>query len=243
MRLDRSARAAGVGVEPVRPERLPLVLVHRDRKIRHHDHPARTVRHAAQQPRHRGRAVGNPRRADEPRRRRSVPAFRQPPKQPRAPVREIDPTDPREFPRPAIEHDLEQRQRAFPMRRHRLVELDLPQPDRRDILDQQLVERPREIAREPHRFRRIDRLAAARAFLGDHPREDHPPLERLDRGRDRLDRIRRIERRADALVERGIADRDHPRQQQPARARADERVGQRALGAVVGEQHQPARKP
>ena len=51
---------------------------------------------------------------------------------------------------------------------------------------------------------------------------------------------RAVERAADPLVQLGIADRDQPRQQQPAAARPHERIGDRPHRAIVGQQDAPA---
>ena len=73
----------------------------------------------------------------------------------------------------------------------------------------------------------VDRLARPRALLADQPREDHPPRERRDRGRQRPSASPgRAPRPPPRPV--GVADRHQPRQQQPAAARAHERVGHRA---------------
>ncbi len=106
-----------------------------------------------------------------------------------------------------------------------------------DLLDQQLIERAGEIGGEAQRLGRV----GAEMEL-DEPGEQHQPPRRLDRRRHRLVLVERLEHAADPLVELGIADRDQPRQQQPAVRAAHERVLDRPRGAVVGDEHD-ARAP
>ena len=103
-----------------------------------------------------------------------------------------------------------------------------------DFLDRQRVERAREVGGEAHRF------GGAVVGAAQDPREAQLAVERVDRGRQGLGEVERVERAADAVVELGVADRDQPRQDQPAAAGADEGLGQRADGAVVGQQDAPS---
>ena len=84
----------------------------------------------------------------------------------------------------------------------------------RHFLDRQRVERSREVGGKAHRFRRP--LPAP-----PHDRRQcQLPGERVDRARDGIGTIGRIERAADAVVEIGIADRNQPRQHEPIAADA-----------------------
>ena len=123
---------------------------------------------------------------------------------------------------------------AGELRGHRVRE-----PRRRHLLDEQLVQHAAEIGGEAQRLGRLDRATLAR--FGDEAGKHQLAVERIDRRRD-LRGAQRIERGADRLVQRRIADRDEPRQQQAAFCTPDERVADRARGAVVGQQHQPARE-
>ena len=66
--------------------------------------------------------------------------------------------------------------------------------------------------------------------------EGKQPVQWIDRRRDRLVCVERLECAADALLELRIPDRDQPRQQQPATARPHECLGDGAHRAVVGKQ-------
>ena len=101
-----------------------------------------------------------------------------------------------------------------------------------DPLDQQLVERPGEVLRQPEGLRRVD----VRHMLLDEPGEKEQPFERLDRGRKPLPLPQRLERPADPLVQLRIADRNEAGKQQAAARAPDEGVRERPGGAVVGDQ-------
>ena len=88
----------------------------------------------------------------------------------------------------------------------------------------------RKVLREPKR------LGAAAVLAPNDVGQRQQPVERIDRRRNRLAIVDRVERAADPLVELGIADRDQPRQQQAAAAGANEGLGDGAHGAVVGQQ-------
>ncbi len=117
--------------------------------------------------------------------------FRHAIEQPSAPLGEVDPPQPFQRARPALRDDREQHQRMLPML-GKLAGVIGQQARRRHFLDEQLVERARQIAREAHRLGGI----GVGPRLRDQPREDHPALERRHRGRHRLRVVGGIERRA-----------------------------------------------
>ena len=85
--------------------------------------------------------------------------------------------------------------------------------------------------------------AADSSGLAHQRCQQRQTLERIDRGRDRIAVVGRIERTADALVELRIADRDQSRKQQAGAARADKGVGHGADGAIVRQQDAPRGQP
>ena len=100
-----------------------------------------------------------------------------------------------------------------------------------DLLDQQRSNVRARSARQPQRLR---------AALAPSPRTNSASIssrsQRFDRRRDRLAVVDRLQRAADPLIQLRIADRDQPRQQQPASAGPHERFRDRPHGAVVGKQ-------
>ncbi len=125
------------------------------------------------------------------------------------------------------------------MHRQVIEQHHVTQRARRDLLDQHLIERPPQIPRQPHRLRRID--AAVMRF--DQPRQDHPPLQRIDRRRDRRVIVGRIQKRPRRLVQLRVADRHHAREQESPSTRPHERIGDRPLGTIGRHQHHPPRQP
>ncbi len=132
--------------------------------------------------------------------------------------------------RPVLVDQLQLRERVLPVARevvrlgHRLLE-----PSRIDLLDQQRIERPREVGGQPQASPRVPSPGTIDARRSSRS-------VGIDRRRDRLTLVDPIERAADALIELGIADRDQPRQQQAAAARSNERLGHAAHGTVVRQQ-------
>jgi hypothetical protein len=79
-------------------------------------------------------------------------------------------------------------------------------------------------------------------MLLDESGEQEQALGRIDSRRDRLLVTERLQRTADPLVQLRIAHRHEPREKQPAIRTANERVGDRSCGAVVGNEDQPLGK-
>ena len=109
----------------------------------------------------------------------------------------------------------------------------ISQPARLHLLDQQGIERARQVGGEAQTLRRP---------LPDDRGQRQQPLHRLNRRRDRLVIVDRVERAADAVVELGIADGDQSRQQQSAAARPHERLGDGPHRKVVGQQDPATRE-
>jgi hypothetical protein len=245
MRLDRPSAFALLG-GPVAAERVPLVLRRGDVDAGKYDHAVGQPAHHRHQPRNRGRAGGDTRGDHETRRRRRLPALGDPVEQQVAPLRHVDRAARDQFGGPAFQDRLEQVERMLPVLRQFGRRHDVGQPSRIEFLDQQLVEGRGEVARQPDRLAGVDRLADRRAHLADQPGEDHLPVERIDDRRDRRGVIRllvvldRIEQPAKPLFEIGIADRDQPRQQQPALGAPHERVADRPRRPVVGNEDDAA---
>ena len=91
---------------------------------------------------------------------------------------------------------------------------------RLDLLDQQRIERPRQVRRH---------AAAPRPRVSPSPAPVRASassrVSGSTAGGTGSSSIGRVERAADPLLELGVADRDQPRQHQPAAAGADERLG------------------
>ena len=119
-------------------------------------------------------------------------------------------------------------------RQVRKVSNDVAQLARVDLLDNELVEGAGEILGQAQRLGGID----ARQMPLDEPGQGQQPLDRVDRGRDRL--AQRLERAADPGVELLIADRHQPVQQKAPFGAADERIGDGTRRAVVRNQDKPA---
>jgi hypothetical protein len=115
MGFDRAAREPGYGVGIMRAECVPFLVGQRQVEPGEHHQTLRHVGYAPQQPRDRRRGVGHARRTHYPGRRHAPPSLGEPVEQCRAPCRRIDPLQPRQFAGPALQHDLERRQRAPPM--------------------------------------------------------------------------------------------------------------------------------
>ena len=110
-------------------------------------------------------------------------------------------------------------------------------PVERNLFDEQLIERTRQILRQPQRLPGPALVAAL-----DQAGEQHQPLHRCDGWRDLRAVFERVQGAADPFVEFGVADRDQTRKQQSALRAPDECVLDRALCTVVRNQHDPARK-
>ena len=109
------------------------------------------------------------------------------------------------------------------------------QPGRIHFLDQQLVERARQVLGETQRLGRADSQVPL-----DEPGQQHQPFQRLDRRRDRLLAVERLEQAADPLIDLRIADRHQPRQQQARRrSGAGTRPGSRARRGCSGTSNRP----
>ena len=99
------------------------------------------------------------------------------------------------------------------------------------MLHSQAVERTTSVLRQRNR-----RGGAPAVTLAANPQECSKRCSGSTAGGTCLAVIERLQRSADALVQAPDRRSDQPRQQQPAAARADERVGDRAHGAIVGQQ-------
>ena len=216
----------------VRPKRVPFLLGQDVRKpqARQDDHAfghPRDARDQRRDGRRGGRDAGRDREAG---RRLVLPALGQRAQQPVAPLGEVDRAPLGQQLRPAL---VDQLKRSSDFSQWRASSLGfgrrLPQaaPGRS----------PRSAAR---RASARDRRPAAALSAVPSPSRRSPPASasaRADRspaGSPPL--VDPVERAADPLVELGIADRDQPRQQQPAAARPDERFGDGAHRAIVGQQ-------
>ncbi len=240
MGLDRAAAQARGLVRLVRAERIPFVRRHVEVEAGKDDQPVVEAGDDPKQPGDGGRRAGDSGGGDEARRRRLAPAFGDGGEQAVAAVGEVDPAALGEQPGPLVEYYTQSIERFLPVEREvGQVGGEAAQAGGLDLLDEQLVERPGEILGEPERLRRLDSGEMAL----DQPGEQEQPLDRLDRGRDVLPVPERLERAADPLVELRIADRDEPRQEQPAAGAPDEGVGDRPGGAVVGDEDDSGGEP
>ena len=117
--------------------------------------------------------------------------------------------------RPILVDQLQLRERFLPMPRQiaRFRPTASRNRDGSNLLDQQRVERPGEIRRQPQA------LPATLLAIDDRCQRQQP-LGRLDRRRQRL-LVDPVERPADPLVELRVADRDQARQQQAVAARPE----------------------
>ena len=227
------ALAPARGIGRVRAEHVPFGIGDGDGEIGEDDHALGQPGDDALEPGDGRGAGGDAGGADEAGRGRGSPALRHLVDQQAAAIGEIDAAEPGEFPGPAFEDDLEEVERAFPMGGELGAEVELLEAARRDLLDQQLVERGGEVAGKADGFGGV----VAGLGLLDQPGEDELALERADCGGDGFGIPRRIEHR---LVELGVADRDEAREEKAAAAGADEGVLDGALGTVVGEQDDAA---
>ena len=202
-----------------------------------HDHAFGHVRDAPQQRGDRRRGGGDPGRDREAVRRRALPPLGHRPQQAVAPLGKVDPPIGGEDRRPAIEDRAQPVERQLPVARQLgCIGGRFGQPRRRDFLDQQRIERPRQVGGKAHRLGRAGPVAR------DQPGERQQTRQRIDRRRDWIGCVGRVERAADPVLELGVADRHQARQHQPRAAGADEGFGDRPHGAIVGQQDAPARQ-
>ena len=116
----------------------------------------------------------------------------------------------------------------------------------RDFLDQQAVHRLRHHSRLPEQRWALRGLIAH--FLAQQRGEAQPAIGRIDGRGNAITAAKRIEQRAEGLVQRKIADGDHARQQQALVAAvlahpANERLAHRADRAPAGQQQGQPRQP
>ena len=185
-----------------------------------------------------GAAVVIPARADEARRRPRPPAPGDRVQEQISPPGEIDAAAFLQQRRPVGEDHAELVERLLPVERKlRQLRREARKTRRIDLLDQQLIERARQVRGEAQRFGGV-----AAAVVLHQPADQHQPPRRLDRRRDRR-LAQGLEHPADPLVELGIADRHQTGQQQAAAGAAHERILDRAGRAIIGDEHDPFGEP
>ena len=189
-------------------------------------------RHGAEQGGDCGSGGGDTRGDGEARRRRARPAAGGGAEQAVAAIGEVNRAAPGKLGGPGGDDRLQPVERFLPVAGEIVGGGDrLGEFRRRNFLDRQRVERAGKVGGEAHRFGRAFPAAP------DDRGERELAGERVDRGGDKLVTVGGIERAADAVVEVGITDRDQARQDEPAAAGADERLGDAADRAVVGKQY------
>ena len=220
-----------------RPARLVIVAGIIIEAGQHHQ-PLRQRQHARQQPHQRRRAAGDAGRHHQPGRRCRLPARQQRIDQRAGAGAAVAAARGIARRRPMGDDQIEKCQRRLPMAGEVAVGTDILQPFGGNFLGEQRIEsRPQRIA-EPQRLDRAAPGIAPRRHGAHQPRQFEPPLQhRHGGGQGIIAAGEAIE----AVVAQ-IADRRHPRQQQPAFGMPHERIGERAHGAAVGQQDMGARQ-
>ena len=104
------------------------------------------------------------------------------------------------------------------------------QSRRRNFLDRQLVQCPREFAGQPHR------LGRALAFLANEAGQEQLALQWIDGAGNFFAEVERIERSPDPFANVRVADCDQAWEDETAIARPDERLGYRSHRPIAGQQ-------
>ncbi len=236
MKLRMSFLAAPVLVGT---KRIPFFIrnARLEREAGQDDHPLRHHRDSLQDRSDGGRRRGNSSSDREARRRLGPPALGKPMEQDVAAFGKIHGAKLPQPLRPQGEDCLKPVERHLPVPGQLgSIQRGVGEFRRFDLLDQQCIERSRELGGHSYGFDR------ALAFRSDQLGECEQPLQRIDRRGHRIVESGGIERSTDPIVDFRIPDRDQARKNQPGSAGADEGFREAPNRAIVGKKDTPARE-
>ena len=141
--------------------------------------------------------------------------------------------------RPLIDEQRQSPPRRLPMP-GKVAEraFDVGEPRGRDLFIMELVDHAPQPLGELERRGAGDWLFACGIMLLDQPREHQTPFQRIDRGRNGVALVDRVERERNAFIEIGVADHRKPRHQQARAARAHKRRLHRAPRTIARQYDQ-----